>query len=102
MADLGHVLNQSTVGAEIQLDQLPLSAAVSRLEQHKQWALALTAGDDYQLCFCAAAEHRDVLLDMDFNLTRIGQVTAVPGMLLRNQQGQEVTVNGLGFEHFSQ
>ncbi|MDF1761084.1 MAG: thiamine-phosphate kinase [Coxiellaceae bacterium] len=102
LADLGHILHQSAVGAEIQLGQLPLSAAVGALAQQKQWTLALTAGDDYQLCFCAAAEQRDALLRMNFSVTRIGQVTAVPGMLLQNQQGQEVTFDGLGFEHFSQ
>ncbi|MDF1654455.1 MAG: thiamine-phosphate kinase [Coxiellaceae bacterium] len=102
LADLGHILQQSAVGAELFLDRLPLSAELDKLELQKKWSLALTAGDDYQLCFCAASEHRDTLLSMEFPFTRIGQVTAVPGMLLRDQQGQEVSIDGLGFEHFSQ
>ncbi|MDF1796971.1 MAG: thiamine-phosphate kinase [Coxiellaceae bacterium] len=102
LADLGHVLKQSALGAELFLDKLPLSAVLNKQEPQKKWLLALTAGDDYQLCFCAANEHRDTLLKMNFDITCIGQVTAVPGMLLRDQQGQEVTFDGLGFEHFSQ
>ncbi len=100
VADLGHILKQSNVGAELLLGELPLSSAINALDQQKKWALALSAGDDYQLCFCAPKEQRDVILSMDFAFTRIGQITANPGMLCRDQQGQEITIDGLGFEHF--
>jgi thiamine-monophosphate kinase len=51
-ADLGHVLGQSGVGAEIELDSLPLSPEVARfLDEDGDWDLPLACGDDYELCF---------------------------------------------------
>ncbi|MDR9778942.1 AIR synthase-related protein, partial [Rhizobium hidalgonense] len=54
--DLGHILLASHVGAELYLDQLPLSATLQQLPKAQAWQLALTGGDDYELCFTIAAE----------------------------------------------
>ncbi|WP_082806144.1 thiamine-phosphate kinase [Marichromatium gracile] len=50
VADLGHVLAASGVGAELRLGALPLGEAVAA---RADWSLALAGGDDYELCFCA-------------------------------------------------
>lgn len=51
LADLGHILKASNVGAEIKLSTLPFSESLKKLKQKKAIELALTGGDDYELCF---------------------------------------------------
>ncbi len=50
--DLGHILEQSGVGAEIEVKALPLSPAY-RAVVGDDPTLALGGGDDYELLFCA-------------------------------------------------
>ncbi|MTJ02112.1 thiamine-phosphate kinase [Idiomarina piscisalsi] len=59
VADLGHLLKQAQVSAQIELEKLPLSLALTEtLEANEALAMALTAGDDYELCFTLPEEHR--------------------------------------------
>ncbi|KTG29814.1 thiamine-monophosphate kinase [Idiomarina sp. WRN-38] len=59
IADLGHLLNQAQVSAQINLEKLPLSLALTEtLNANEALAMALTAGDDYELCFTLPEEHR--------------------------------------------
>ena len=51
LADLGHILETSGIGAELWADQLPLSAAARELPGARDAALA--GGDDYELLFTA-------------------------------------------------
>ncbi|NOG61331.1 MAG: thiamine-phosphate kinase [Proteobacteria bacterium] len=51
LADLGHILKASNVGAEIKLPDIPFSESVKKLDKDKAIELALTGGDDYELCF---------------------------------------------------
>ena len=51
LADLGHILKASHVGAEIQLAAIPYSNSLKKLDKEKAIELALTGGDDYELCF---------------------------------------------------
>lgn len=51
-ADLGHILEQSNVGAILHVDQLPIAQAlIQTLIPEDAIQLALTGGDDYELCF---------------------------------------------------
>jgi thiamine-monophosphate kinase len=51
VADLNHILAANQLGATIQLADLPLSAALQQWPREQAWSLALSAGDDYELCF---------------------------------------------------
>jgi thiamine-monophosphate kinase len=51
LADLGHVLEQSRVGARIHLDKIPLSPVCRAYLPETGWDLVLANGDDYELCF---------------------------------------------------
>ena len=53
VADLGHILETSGVGAELHADALPLSAAARDLPGARD--AALSGGDDYELLFTGAA-----------------------------------------------
>ena len=51
LADLGHILKASNVGAEITLNEIPYSDSLKKLDKEQAIELALTGGDDYELCF---------------------------------------------------
>ena len=54
VADLGHILEVSGVGAELHADALPLSPAARDLPGARD--AALSGGDDYELLFTAPPE----------------------------------------------
>jgi thiamine-monophosphate kinase len=60
--DAGHLGRASGVLLEVDLDALPLErglqAAAARLGR-PAWELAAGGGEDYELCFCAAAKDRE-------------------------------------------
>jgi thiamine-monophosphate kinase len=97
-SDLGHILQQSQVGAVLNWQQLPLSAQVQDyIQQTNDWQLPLTAGDDYELCFTAPAS---VIPYLPADCHCIGVIDSEPG--LRIQRGDNTVVfEAKGFEHFS-
>lgn len=60
-SDLGHILRASGVGAQIELERLPLPAAFASLPEQERWSLALAGGDDYELCFTVPEGERGML-----------------------------------------
>jgi thiamine-monophosphate kinase len=106
LADLGHILTASGVGARIALQQLPLAPAVADwIAESGEWTVALAGGDDYELCFTAAADHREEIqhLSQQMNLAMscIGQVEAMPGLRAIKADGQPWDATITGFDHFS-
>lgn len=104
-ADLGHILEASKVGAIVFVDQLPLSKALKlALPPEKAIALALTSGDDYELCFTLPANKQQALDNqlsaLPCRYTCIGEITAVPGLLLRYQNGNPYHGHIQGYQHF--
>ncbi|MCL4145216.1 UNVERIFIED_CONTAM: hypothetical protein GTU68_001394 [Idotea baltica] len=99
VADLGHILEKSHVGAEINIDALPLSPQLLTLVNRQQAEhFALYSGDDYELCFTAPLEKQSELTRMA--CTKIGTVNE-SGKLTFIQQGQTIELTGAGYEHFS-
>ena len=97
VADLSKLLAASGVGANIDLEDIPLSAALrKRFGKDEQRRFALTGGDDYELCFTADA---DSVSDID-NVTAIGRVVAEPVLTCR-QDGAVVEVDDAGYRHFA-
>ena len=75
VADLGHILSASQVGARLFLEDLPLSLAlceVFELEQARD--MALSGGDDYELCFTVAVENQDRVEEALREICQIAQV----------------------------
>ncbi|MBU3549814.1 thiamine-phosphate kinase [Polynucleobacter sp. MWH-Berg-3C6] len=83
LGDLKHILNQSQVGAEVFLDQLPKSASLQKQSETIQKQFAACGGDDYEICFTAPTEHRDAIdvisKELHLPITRIGRITANTG-----------------------
>jgi thiamine-monophosphate kinase len=104
-ADLGHILEQSGVGGHLYVDQLPLSDALRHtLASDEAIALALTAGDDYELCFTLAPEKRVEWEKKQASLacpcTYIGEVSSQPGLVLGYQDGRNYHGLIQGYQHF--
>jgi thiamine-monophosphate kinase len=102
LADLGHILETSGVGAELWADQVPLSAAARDLPGARDAALA--GGDDYELLFTAPAARRDDVAALakrqGLPLTRIGTTDASPRLRAIDASGREVALISRGWQHF--
>lgn len=108
LADFGHVAEQSGVGGCISIADLPLSAdfcmysaQVSVVPKH----LALSGGEDYELCFTANRLNREKIIDCakkcGIAMTRIGIVTSSPEVTAVNPDGSRYVAQTEGFNHFT-
>jgi len=110
VGDLGHVLDASQIGATIDLDLLPRSAALERQLGGAAREIALqcllAGGDDYELCF-AAPRARDAAIitlgdRLGLPLTRIGIATAQhAGLEVRDATGRVLERLPHAFDHFA-
>lgn len=103
-ADLGHILAASDVGGIIEAQRLPLSDALrGTLAPQRALVLALTAGDDYELCFTVPPGRADALArraaDLDCRVTRIGTIRPGSGLRVVDAEGRAVDASG-GYRHF--
>ena len=75
MQDLGHILERSGVGAEIDASRIPVSPAYRAL-MGDDLQLALTGGEDYELIFCVTAGHSESELSrrLRVGVHRIGKI----------------------------
>lgn len=96
--DLGHILEQSGVGACLDWEALPLSEDVlAYIQQTGDWTMPLVAGDDYELCFTVSPEK---VAQLPMGCKKIGIIEPQPGLRL-NKSGQIQPLKVTGFEHFS-
>jgi thiamine-monophosphate kinase len=97
IGDLHKLLDASGVGAEIDIDRIPLSEALrARFDLDTAYRFAMTGGDDYELCFTAPA---DAVADMP-DVTAIGKVTEEQALVCR-RDGEFVEVDKSGYSHFA-
>lgn len=112
VADLGHILTASGVGAALNADAAVMASASWRALLHQQAASeaqsragVLAGGDDYELVFTASPAKAGPLLQLAqtlaLPLTRIGRVQAQVGTRVVDAQGQPVSTAFRGFDHFS-
>jgi thiamine-monophosphate kinase len=115
-ADLGHILQQSGVGARIEAQfAMQLIAACAdnsgaggqlgwNLSEADRLQCCLAGGDDYELVFTASAAQRSAVQaaaqQAGVGVTRIGVVEAAPGLRVVDAQGQQMHVPLQGFDHF--
>jgi len=97
-ADLGHVLEKSSVGARLDYQKIPVSdAVIGYIKDTRDWRMPLIAGDDYELCFTVAPENVEKL---SIDCTCIGIIEQAQGLrLVREGLVSDFVVGG--FEHFS-
>jgi thiamine-monophosphate kinase len=96
--DLGHILEQSKVGACLYWDDLPLSDSVlTYINDTGDWSMPLTGGDDYELCFTVSPEK---VAQLPGNCRKIGVIESTPGLRLL-KSGVILPIKSKGYEHFS-
>jgi thiamine-monophosphate kinase len=90
LQDLGHILERSGVGAEIDAEALPLSAAYREVVGDDR-TLALSGGEDYELLFCLRPGHDERALARRLKLPvrRIGRIVRRRGLKVRGWAARE-------------
>ena len=106
LADLGHILERSRVGATLEFAALPtLPVVQTYLEHAVARDCVLAGGDDYELCFTAPAGKRDAVRAAaevtGVAVSRIGQIHAAPGLTVRDADGQPLPFEHTGYDHFA-
>jgi thiamine-monophosphate kinase len=118
LGDLGHVLDASGLGAQLDLRALPLEDGISELIESgrltgrllpdnpvgislAQW-FAMTGGEDFELLFTASS-------DFEFNrlseltgqaITKIGVITEESGLIRTDIKGQNAVLPKISHTHF--
>lgn len=105
IADLGHIVEASGLGADIEVERLPIKSWLKCLAEASlvtQWALS--GGDDYELCFtvpeksCGVVE--SLIAEGKLSACCIGKISKQPGVRCFNEQGNLVDIVKTGYQHF--
>jgi thiamine-monophosphate kinase len=105
LADLGHLCAASGVGATLDVSRLPRShALLDLLGEQASRELALTGGDDYELCFTAPVERvaalQSELARLGCGAAVIGRIVAGSGVHVHDADGQALAFERRGWDHF--
>ncbi|NIO04716.1 MAG: thiamine-phosphate kinase [Proteobacteria bacterium] len=108
LADLRHLIEESQVGANLWLDQIPRSEAFEKwapLYHLRPIDLALSGGEDYELLFTAPKEILEDKLsrsrEIDLPFYPIGEVTPHSKKLsLWTKEKKGYSPSWLGYDHF--
>ncbi len=108
LADFGHIAELSAVGGQLFVEELPLSQqlrAEAAVITANPYQLALSGGEDYELCFTAPPANREKIRESmkkcGVEVTRIGIVTPPTGVFALNGDGSRFTCLAAGFNHFN-
>ncbi|MGB6488136.1 MAG: thiamine-phosphate kinase [Steroidobacteraceae bacterium] len=105
LGDAGKLARASGCGVEIAHSDVPVSEALLRaVGEERARELALTGGDDYELCFSVRpAQVARLLAELPperWGYTRIGTLRETPGAdVVRN--GTVMSLSHSGYDHFS-
>ncbi len=105
-SDGGHIGRASGKSLSVRLAALPLAAGVAEVSaglKQPAWRLAVSGGEDYELCFCAPPQSRTAVEQAvaacgGVPVSWIGEVLdGPPGIVLSDERGGRVAIEG--FEH---
>jgi thiamine-monophosphate kinase len=96
VSDLGHILEQSSVGAVLYESLIPLSKQASKVEE------ALCSGEEFELLFCASREEASkIIKSHQYRFQLIGEIMPQAfGLRIIDYQNQYSKLNLKGFRHF--
>ncbi|WP_166363177.1 thiamine-phosphate kinase [Pseudomonas akapageensis] len=101
LADCGHIAAASSVALRVELDKIPMSAALRAfLDPAQAQQAALAGGDDYVLAFTLPAAELPGLLASGLPITVIGKVLEGQGVTLHDGEGKDITPATRGYQHF--
>jgi thiamine-monophosphate kinase len=98
VGDLSKILEASHVGAELELQRLPLSEQLlSTAGREQALRHAMGGGDDYELCFTLPESRLPA--EISAEVTPIGRITHERGLVCRDG-GSVVPFDDTGYRHF--
>lgn len=105
VGDLGHILNNSKLGAIIKLEHLPLSKILlKQIDKKKAVLWSLYGGEDYELCFTISKSKVYLLNFISFyfntKFSCIGFTTNKFKGIRFFYKNNEIFFNSLSFDHF--
>lgn len=109
-SDLKRILEQSHVGAKINLEDIPVSGVLKRICDIHNWnpyEIAAASGEDYCLLFTIEKDKHDETAELFKNefkrpLYNIGEITGRENELNYFHKGSPVKFSKHGFDHFNQ
>jgi thiamine-monophosphate kinase len=103
LADLGHILASSQVGARIFLDRIPVSSVTRSYLKESGWETVLAGGDDYELCCTVPKINVAALEKLDFScgFHCIGEIEQESGLRVIDQSGKPYFPQVTGYDHFA-
>jgi thiamine-monophosphate kinase len=107
--DLAHICAESSCGALLKADEIPVSAelkAAAKALKVSSLDLAICGGEDYRLLFTTPASVREELCDRVHAANGrpmfcIGEIVAEPGVILQADTFNK-KIDFAGFDHFGQ
>ncbi len=107
-SDLQHIIDQSAAGAEINLENIPISselAAFSKQHNLNPEELAITGGEDYCLLFTIDSSQFEVFADQyktnfGCSVFKIGTIKENKQGIIYKKKGHPVKLSTKGFDHF--
>jgi thiamine-monophosphate kinase len=104
LGDLGHIVAQSQVGAEVEWARLPRSPALQQQPEGVQQRWTLHGGDDYELLFTAAPERREEVESAarrgGVQVSRIGTITSTGRLVVLDADRRSLDTGTSAYEHF--
>jgi len=100
--DLEHICEESSSGAEIELNRVPISAELSSVSKNPL-DLALHGGEDYQLLFAVPPEKEKQVSNLfnKFKITKIGRIISGKDIFIKNKNGTHKLLEIKGYQHFT-
>ena len=98
--DLSHILKASSVGAVIEVEEIPISDVLyAHIKDSNDWSIPLCGGDDYELCFTIPEGNEEALMKIskscNVDITKIGVVTESSGLQIDGFDGPRKS-----YQHF--
>ena len=106
IADLNHLCEASNVGAEINIDAIPISSPANNALAAGQCKLTeiIVGGDDYELLFTVPESKVEMFettkKTCELQFTNIGRITKNKIIQVLDSEGTQVEFDSTGFKHF--
>jgi thiamine-monophosphate kinase len=97
--DLGHLCEESGVGAEVSAATIP-RARIGNPASEVELRYALHGGDDYELLFTVPAQRKVPRRIAGVPITRIGSITRGKNVMLIEPEGTRNILRPQGWQHF--
>ena len=104
--DAGHLAKASEVALTVNSSQLTFSREARDIlnRDDRYFEAMLTGGDDYELLFTAPRQHHEALITLsektEVTITAIGSVEQGEGVTVLAEDGQLITFEKAGWQHF--